>query len=63
MSGLNNIKFEKIVYNVWDLLLRPEQCSICKEYMSVVYQTNGIHDKLERLCACSGETNVQKKTK
>jgi len=63
MSGLNNIKYETKVFNIFDLVLKQEKCSICQEWMSVVYQTNGIHDKLERLCACSGETNVQKKVK
>jgi hypothetical protein len=45
-------KYEKVVYNILDLVLRPEKCSICNEWMKVYYTSSNKHDTLERKCNC-----------
>ena len=56
-------KAKKIVYNILDLVIKPEQCPRCGNWMKFykIWSTNEnghSHEKLERLCECvAGEKN------
>ena len=41
-----------IVWDFWQLLLKPEKCKVCDEWMKVFKEYDEGHEILERRCDC-----------
>jgi hypothetical protein len=49
------------IFDIFNLLLKPEKCPVCGEYMKVFKKYNDNHEVLERDCDCIKQTEEDKK--
>jgi len=43
------------VFDIFSLLLKPEKCSECEEWMNVYKTYDNGHESLQRMCDCNKE--------